>query len=146
MPNLNQLLKAEIVRISRKESKALSASIKEMNGSFKKKIEDLKVRVAALELQNKVLVKAVPVKSAAVAYTDTEDNRRIRVTGKGIRSLRANLKLTQKEFSSLLGISEQAAYSLEKKDGSVRLRSTTLSKYLSLRGLGSKEARNLLAQ
>jgi hypothetical protein len=53
--------------------------------------------------------------------------------------------LTGKQFASLLGVTSKIVYQWEKQEGPLRIRNTTRSAVLSIRGLGAKEAKAMLA-
>ena len=65
MPNLSSLLKAEIIRISRKEIKASVKPVKDSNADLKKNIAELKKRIAALESQIKKFQSLLPAQEKA---------------------------------------------------------------------------------
>ena len=56
MPNIAQVLKAEIGRISRREIKDSLIRVHDINASLKKTVTDLKIRIAALESESKQLL------------------------------------------------------------------------------------------
>ena len=147
MPNLSQVIKAEISRISRKEIKAATNPIRSSTVSLKKTAADLKRKVAALESDTRRLVTffnslQAEKQSQAVQTTDNK----ARITAKGIRKLRSKLGLSQEAFAKLLGVSSQAVYIMEHKEGRLSLRSATLSHLLSIRGIGKREAKAKLAE
>ncbi|MFT5125274.1 MAG: DNA-binding transcriptional regulator YiaG [Kiritimatiellia bacterium] len=147
MPNVQTVLKEEISRVARKEIKLAMGKLKDDNAALKKSVSALKLKVAALERENKKVSKAVSrVKSGSGAPVK-EDNRQGRfwVTGKGIRSMRRKLGLTQVELAKLLGVSGQAVYQWETQDGTLKVRSKTKEALLRARLLtGSREARQAL--
>jgi DNA-binding transcriptional regulator YiaG len=69
-----------------------------------------------------------------------------RVTSKGIRKLRTKLGLSQDAFARLLGVSSQAVYAMEHKEGRIRLRPATMSNMLSVRGMGKREVKKRLEE
>ena len=146
MANVAKVLKDEIVRISRKEVKATAGGIGKSQKALRKVVADLKKKVASLEKENKRLSagktkqKAVPVKE------QPEERAKAKFTGKGIRSLRARLGLSQTEFAKLAGVAEQSVYLWEKKEGPLKLRDKTKAAILSIRGLGAKEAKEKLEE
>jgi DNA-binding transcriptional regulator YiaG len=147
MPNLSQVIKAEISRISRREIKAATNPIRSSTVSLKKTAADLKRKVAALESDVKRLLTFFNAQQAQQQSqaVQTNDNK-TRVTAKGVRTLRSKLGLSQEAFAKLLGVSSQAVYIMEHKEGRLNLRSATLSHLLAIRGIGKREAKAKLAE
>lgn len=147
MPNLSQVIKAEIARISRKEIKTAVNPIRSSSIILKKTAAKLKRRIAALEVDIKRLrafnnTLVAERKSRAVQTSDGK----VRITAKGINTLRNKLGLSQESFAKLLGISSQAVYIMEHKQGRLSPRSATLANLLSIRGIGKREAQSRLAE
>lgn len=145
MANVAEVLKAEITRVSRKEVKAAVKAISKSNASLRKSVVDLKRRLTQLEKDNKHLrgkeMRAQPAKPTVAA----EEGKRARLTSKGIRSLRAKLRLTRPDFAKLVGTTAQTVYMWERKDGALKLRENTKAALLSVRDLGAREAKKKLA-
>jgi DNA-binding transcriptional regulator YiaG len=147
MPNLSQVIKAEISRISRREIKAATNPIRSSTVALKKTAADLKRKVAALESDAKRLVTFFNAQQAEIqSQAVQKPDNKARITAKGIRMLRSKLGLSQEAFAKLLGVSSQAIYIMEHKEGRLNLRSTTLSNLLSIRGIGKREAKAKLAE
>jgi len=144
MPNIGKAIKDEIVRLARKECKSDTASLRKSTIAARKVIVTLKRQMAALEKQVKELQNRVPV--AATVAPEAPEGAKARITAKGLRSLRKSLRMTGEQFSRLLGVSTQAVYAWERKEGPIRLRTTTKAAVLSVRGLGAREARARLAE
>ena len=140
MPNVMQVLKAEISRLARKEARAVAGPARKAGAQLRRTVAELRRSIARLERGNKSL--AAQIKACAqqpVAAPGQGD--KARVTAKGMRSLRRKLRLTQAEFGALIGVSGQAVLNWEKKTGALRVRQTTRGAILAIRGLGAKEAR-----
>ena len=71
---------------------------------------------------------------------------RLRISGKGVRSLRQKLGLSQEAFAKLVGVSPNCVYQWESKPGMLRLRANTRAAVLAARGLGAREAKAKLAE
>jgi DNA-binding transcriptional regulator YiaG len=142
MPNLSQILRAEIARISRKEVRASVNPLRSANFLLKRTVAALKKKVAVLESGSKRLAEMQNVlqeKTNESTLAQGSDAK-IRVTSKTIKALRNKLGLSQDSFALLLGVSGQSVYVMERKGGRLRLRSATLTKLLALRGIGKREA------
>jgi len=139
MPNIAQALKAEIVRISRREIKSSVASVHQSNLVLRKSVVDLRKRIATLESENKRLLKSSIIEEKNVK-APSEVSKNVRITSSGIRKLRSKVGLSQEVFGKLLGVSTQGIYSMEHKTGRLKLRTKTLLNFLSVREMGKREA------
>ena len=145
MPNVMSVLKAEITRLARKEAKAAVAPVRKPSGATRSALADLKRRVGVLEKETKRLsglLAKVPVPQHEAASVSTRNW----VSGKGVRSLRKKLSLSQEAFAKLVGVSSNAVYVWERKAGMLRLRKNTKAAVMAVRGLGAREARAKLAE
>jgi DNA-binding transcriptional regulator YiaG len=142
------MLKAEITRISRKETKASVKPLRSASFLLKRNVAALKKRIAVLESGNKRLVALqndLQEKKTEAQIAGTQDNK-VRISSKSVRALRLKLGLSQDSFATLLGVSGQAVYVMERKGGRLRLRTSTMGKLLSLRGIGKREAARRLEE
>jgi DNA-binding transcriptional regulator YiaG len=116
-------LKDEIARIARSEIKTALAPIKSVNASQRKYIAELRRRIEELEKEKKQLVKAVS-KAVPVPEESTDDTSRGWITGAGVRAMRKRLKLSQKAFAELAGVSlpTVALWESEKNSGKLNIR------------------------
>ena len=144
MSNIAKVLKAEIMRISRKEAKGATQGIGKSNTWLRKIVADLKKRVVLLEKENKRLVATMRKYQVESPQKPDEETSKARLTSKGIRSLRRKLRLSQLDFGKLLGTTAHSVYLWEKKEGALKLRDKTKAALLSIRGLGAREARTKL--
>jgi DNA-binding transcriptional regulator YiaG len=146
MSNVAKVLRAEICRISRRETKNSIEGIGKSHKGLKNIVVDLKRRVLLLEKGNKGLV--ATMKRCQVEYPEKppEEERKVRLTSKGIRSLRKRLRLTQVDFAKLVGTTPYSVYLWETKEDGLKLRDKTREALLSIRGLSAREARTKLAE
>jgi len=145
MSNVVKVLKAEIVRISKKEAKSATQGIGKSNTWLRKTVADLKKRLALLEKENKRLAAAMKKYQAAQPEKiEQEEIKKARFTSKGIRALRKKLRVSQADFGKLLRTTPHAVYLWEKKKGVLNLRERTKAAILSIRDLGAKEVRDEL--
>ena len=142
--NIAQVLKAEISRISKKEAKALSSPTRSATIQLKKIVADLKQRLSTLEKANKGLQKQVESLVAAMPKPAEEPEARGWISGKGVKTLRKKLGLTQGEFGKLTGVSLSAVVQWESKSGMLKLRDATKKSIMAVRGIGKAEARKKL--
>ena len=70
----------------------------------------------------------------------------MRISSRTVKALRKKLGLSQNGLAKLLGVSKQAVYVMERNAGWLRLRAQTVVKFLSLRGIGKREAAKRLEE
>jgi DNA-binding transcriptional regulator YiaG len=149
MPNINKVLNEEIRRLARREVRSSLSPLQDKNRALRKTVSELQTRVRQLERANKRLasqtVQPTAVAAASDASADTDEDR-VRITAKGIRSLRQKWNMTAAEFAEMLGVSQLTVYNWEKKEGPIRMRQRPRSAYLGLRDLGAREARRRLEE
>jgi DNA-binding transcriptional regulator YiaG len=146
MPKLAEVLRGEIIRISRREARVATAGIREAKIRLTKTVADLKRRIAKLQGENKWLVAAEKKRLAQKPQITPETSRKARLTSKGIRRLRRKLGLSQANFAKLLGASTQTVHMWETKEGPLRLRGNTLASVLSAREMGARDAKRRIAE
>jgi DNA-binding transcriptional regulator YiaG len=140
MPNLAQTIKAEVIRISRREIKVSVNPLRSATIALKKTVAELKRKTAALEAENKRFAGLLKSEEARIAQVPDEVKEKARITAKTVRKVRGKLGLSQADFATLLGISRQSAFMMEQKSGRLRLRPATLAKLLVVREMGKREA------
>ena len=139
MPNIAQVLKAEIERISKKALRAETTSLKKASAMYRSEIAALKRRAHELEQAIRALgkhaqkgQKATPAASAPDAKTKT------RFSPKSLASQRRRLGLSAEDIGRLVGASGQSVYNWEA--GKARPRDSHLVAIAALRTLGRKAA------
>ena len=145
MPNIAKVLREEISRISRHEAKVTVAPIKKPVGKFRSDIAGMKTQVAVLEKEVKRLnLVVINLASTMPAPVEAAEEGRAWISGKGVKSLRKKLGLSQGEFGKLTGVSSHAVYLWESKPGMLKLRDATKAAIMAIRGIGKGEARKKL--
>ena len=145
MPNVAKVLKEEIARIGRKESRAAVTPVHRRTIQLERSSADLKRRVAALERLNKDLHKRL-AQLAPVATAAPAPASRNWISGKGVKSLRKQLGVSQADLARLVGVSDQSVYNWESAPGKLNLRDVTRANLLAMRSLGAREAKRRLAE
>lgn len=144
--NALSVLKAEISRLARKEAKSVVAPVQKASATYRGLIAGLRKQVAGLQKELAVLNRAVPSPERALA-TKTEPEGRFWITGKGIRTLRKRLGLTQVQFGKLAGVSGQSVVNWEKVEGKVDIRKkATMARLQGLKGKGKREVAGILGE
>ena len=144
MPNLMKELKSEIVRLSRKEAKQVVGPVKKVSANYRGLIAGLRKQLDALQKEVAALKRVAP--KAENALATQEPAGRFWITGKGVKALRTRLGLTQKQFAGLAGVSSQAVVNWEAHKGKVNLRKAAAGKLQGLRGIGKRQAAEMLGQ
>lgn len=146
MANVMKALKEEIARIARSEVNAALKPIKTVNASQRKYIADLRRQIAQLEKENKLLARQISKRTAVAEEPEVEEPRGW-VTAQGIRSTRKRLKVSQKDFAALAGVSLPTVANWEsKKKGKINIRSKdVLIRLQQLKAMGLREAQEQLA-
>jgi DNA-binding transcriptional regulator YiaG len=135
MSNLAALLKAEIARVARKETRGEIQALKKAFAHYRSEIAALKRRAASLEQQVKRLAKGA---QRGPEPSERDDGQRLRFSAKGFASQRRRLGLSAEECGALIGASGLSVYNWEK--GKVRPRDAHLPAIAALRKMGKKEA------
>ena len=143
MGKIETVLKDEIRRLARRETKGL----------IKKHIDELRrlrKRVASLERELGAMKAARAQEQAkrkvttAVAAVAGEKVPTVRLSPRLIRSLRARLGISQAELAKLVGVSTLAVGNWEL--GKSKPRDESKARIAALRSLGRREVRRLLAE
>ena len=137
MANIGTVLREEISRLSRRESRSLVDPTKKITAQHRRDIAALKRQVGLLERQLKLLSRKV-LGAPSAASSEATAGRRVRFVAKGLRSHRNRLGLSAAEFGKLMGVSAQSIYNWEHEVAHPR--SEQLAKLASLRGIGKREA------
>lgn len=141
MANIMKVLKEEISRIARSEINAALKPIKSVNASQRKYIAELRRRIEELEKEKKQLVKTVS-KAIPVQEEPAEESSRGWITGAGVRAMRKRLKLSQKAFADLSGVSlpTVALWESEKNSGKLNIRrKETFFRLQEIKGMGIRD-------
>lgn len=136
MPNLASVLKEEIQRLARKETKAQLAKTKQASSQHRRDIARLKREVSGLTRrlasvegkQRKGAAEPVPEALAA----------RARFSPKSVKSHRARLQVSAADYARLVGVSALTVYNWE--SGKTRPQQQQFASLVSIRGLGMREA------
>ncbi len=141
MSNLASALKDEISRISRKEIRRETASLKKSSASYRSDIAALKRRVQELERQLRRVgrggERAVPA-----AANEESVSPGARFSARSMASQRKRLGLSAAECGLLIGASAQSVYNWE--EGKARPRPQHLPAIFALRSLRRGQANQIL--
>ena len=142
MPNIGSVLKEEIIRLSRKESRSQIDPTKRATIRQRREVAELKRQVAQLARQVALLSRKT---LGAPAVVPADDNGKpARFSAKGLRVQRERLGLSADGLGKLLGVSAQSIYNWEHEKAHPH--AEQLSKVAALRGIGKREAKARLDQ
>ena len=91
MPNIMSVLKQEIVRLARKETRGQTQILKKMSAQYRRDIAALKRQVVKMQGQTAVLEKSLLKK---LPPAPAAEGQQIRFTAKGLRAQRKRLTLS----------------------------------------------------
>ncbi len=141
MPNLQSVLRQEIRRLARKETRSEIEATKKAVAQHRREIAELKRRNTALE--------------RTVSYLQSRESKRLKArpskseppqgTRFSVRSLKAQRRttgLSQEDYASLVGVSGSTIYNWE--SGSTKPGRKHLATLVTLRGIGKREAQKRL--
>ncbi len=140
MANIASILKDEITRLSRKETRSETDKLRKTSAQYRSEIAALKRRTAALEQQVARLEKLLNQKAEVKAEPEAATNARF--TAKGFKTLRKRLGLTAEATATLLGVSAPTIYNWEA--GNSKPRDKQMVRIVMLRGMGKKEVGSIL--
>ncbi len=141
MPNVASVLKEEIARVSKKESKALFEPLASVVSTLKKTVSDLKKRVASLEAKAERLERKLGG-GAGIALPAPEKVGKSRVGAGNIAKLRAKLDLSRAEMAALINVNANSIFLWER--GKAKPRAAAKAKIIGLRGLGKRKIKKML--
>ena len=134
MSNIATVLKAEIVRLARKELRGATAKLRKASAQYRLDIAALKRRMASLEKQG-----SGRSGKTAAALVAGDTGTRIRYSAKGLCAQRQRLGLSAAQMGILLGVSAQTIYNWE--SGKSRPRQQQMAVIGTVRSLGKRQAR-----
>jgi DNA-binding transcriptional regulator YiaG len=141
MPNIASVLKEEISRISRKEIRRETSSLRKSSITHRSEIAALKRRVQELERQLRRVSRAAASSPPDAANEDSVSPS-TRFSARSIAAQRKRLGLSAAECGLLIGASAQSIYNWE--EGKARPRAQHLPAIFALRNLGRRQANEIL--
>ena len=141
MPNIGTLLKQEILRLARKESRGEVQATKKASAQHRRHIAALRRQVDTLERQLALLQRRAFGSQVGTPKTDA---KKLRFVAKGLKSQRSRLGLSAADYGKLVGVSAQSVYNWEQ--GNASPRPEQLKMIAAVRGLSKREAQARLVQ
>lgn len=146
MANIAAVLREEICRLAKKETKPVIEKIRKDVAELKRTLVDYRRRITELERDNRRLVSEAEARRMAEIKPTAEDLETARFTARSVRKLREKLGLSRREFGELLGVSGACITNWEQKDGRLALHERTKAALIEVRNLGVREARARLEE
>ncbi|HEY2558464.1 MAG TPA: hypothetical protein VGI48_02005 [Caldimonas sp.] len=137
MPNIALLLKSEITRIARRETRAQVKAMTKTLRASRSEIASLKRRTMELERALRLLQRA-DRQSRRGATAAAPPGKQPRFSAKSLASQRKRLQLSAQDCGLLVGASPQSIYNWEQ--GKARPHAKHILAIAALRGLGKKQA------
>ncbi len=141
MPNLASFLKSEISRLARKELRQEIEPLKRALANARSEIAALKKTTRALDQDLKAVRKT---SQRAPSEQPDSGNQRFRFRASTMKTHRAKLGLSAKDYGLLLGSSMLSVYKWE--DGKAAPREKNLPRISEVLRLGKREAQRKLAE
>ena len=136
MPNIGEVLKSEISRLSRKVVRENLSAVQSATSSHRKQLAALKKQVQTLEREVAALRRLTSkINPKPVA----DDSKTHRFSAAGLKALRSRLGLSAEDFGRMVEVSGQTIYNWESQKTVPGL--PQLSAIASLRGIGKRMAR-----
>lgn len=137
MPNIASVLKEEVLRLARKEVRAVTEGLKKATAAHRTEIATLKRRIAALE---KGQARGERKRGAGAEPAGSpEEAGQIRFSAKRLARQREKLGLSAADMGLLLGVSAQTVYNWEAEKS--RPRRSQLVAIAALRGIGKRQVK-----
>ncbi len=142
MSNIASLLKAEITRISRKQTRAETKALQQASSRYRSDIAQLKRNLDALERRLRVLARSSAIRNSE-AQSDETSAPSFRFRAPGFAAHRQRLGLSAREAGLLLGVSALTIYKWE--TGHARPRARHMEAVAAFRKLGKRQAQAIAA-
>ncbi|MDM0117978.1 helix-turn-helix transcriptional regulator [Variovorax sp. J22R133] len=113
MPNIASILKAEIVRVARKEVRSEMVAVKKANAQYRALIAALRREVEALRKELRRAAKPEPRERPATAQRSGDTVIARRFSASRLAAHRSKLGLSAALYGKLVGLSGQTIYNWE---------------------------------
>jgi Helix-turn-helix domain len=141
VPNVMGVLRAEIRRLARKETKQELGALKKQVTMLRRRLAEWNRRMQGVEARARQLVRTAGA-PARGAGDDDEGGKQIRFSSAWVRAHRKKLGMSRQLYARLVGVSAQTIMGWEA--GRTRPRRAALRTWRSIRGKGLRELRAML--
>lgn len=137
MSNVTKVLREEITRLARKESRRQVTVIHKASVRYRRDIATLKRQVVGLARKTALMESQLLKRS--LSASPVGDRTKARFSARGIRAMRKRLGLPATLFAKLVGVTPLTIAKWEQ--GKSRPRQANIEPLSALRGVGKREAR-----
>ena len=141
MPDIARVLKEEITRLARRETRAQVDKLRKAATQHQRDIAALKRQVKTLERQLSAQTRRA--QAEADSAPPEAQATSVRFVAKGLKAHRDRLGLSAADYAKLLGVSGQTIHNWER--GATVPRQEQKVKLAGLRGIGKREAKARLS-
>ena len=139
MPNVMGVLRAEIRRLARKETKQEIAVLRKHVNSMRRRVAESRRRIRELESRTKQAIKRA---AGAIAPSEEDAGKQVRFSPAWVKRHRSKLGMSRRIYAKLLSVSPQTIMGWE--TGRTRPRRGALKTWRDLRGKGVRELKALV--
>ena len=136
MPNVMGVLRAEIRRLARKETRQEIATLRKHVNSMRRRVAESRRRIRDLESRAKQAGKRV---AGAIVASGMDGGKQVRFSPAWVKRHRSKLGMSRRIYAKLLSVSPQTIMGWE--SGKTRPRRSALQTWRDLRGKGVRELR-----
>ena len=142
MPNIGAVLKQEITRLARRETRSQTKSLSKASSQFRRDIAELKRQNSRARVEIARLQRFAG--NAALPKASETGNAKLRFSVRSVKSQRKRLGVSAADFGKLAGVTGHTIYKWE--HGGATPRIAQITALAALRSLGKREARQRLEQ
>lgn len=142
MPNVMGVLRAEIRRLARKESRQELGALKKQITMVRRRLAESNRRIQGLEARARQLLRNGSAAPARGAGGEDEGGKQVRFSAAWVRAHRKKLGMSRQLYARLVGVSAQTIMGWEA--GRTRPRRAVLKTWREIRGKGVRELRAML--
>ena len=142
MPKIEQVLKSEIIRLAKKQIRAVCGPLARDVRELKRRVAQLSKTVVALDKMRTAL-EAKRAAEGTKLEAPEEEVKAARLSPLLIKKLRARLGISQAQLASMIGVSGPAVAHWEQ--GISRPQGQNRAALVALRGVGRREVKRMLA-
>ena len=142
MPNVMGVLRAEIRRLARKETKQELGDLKKQLTVLRRRLAEWNRRMQSVEARARKIMKNGAAPRGRATHDDGDDEKQVRFSPAWVRTHRKKLKMSRQLYARLVGVSAQTIMGWEA--GRTRPRRGALRNWRAIRGKGLRELRAML--
>ena len=142
MANVMAVLRMEIRRLARKETKQELGALKKQLTMLRRRLTEWNRRMQGVEARARQMMKNGAAPRGRAAVDDDEDGRQVRFSPAWVRKHRKKLKMSRQLYARLVGVSAQTIMGWEA--GRTRPRRAALRNWRAIRAKGLRELRAML--